>query len=166
MYSACLTAHSLLRWAVILSGLVAALRAWQAASPRNGARRTVAGETPRPPARPSAWGAVFTVLFDVQVLLGLILYLFLSPVTTVAMHHMGAVMSSDVLRFWTIEHPAGMLAALTLAHIGRAKARRASDDRRQRRRAAIYFTLAVLIVILTTPWPFLPYGRPLLWPPV
>jgi len=56
----------------------------------------------------------------------------------------------------------GMLAGLALAHIGRAKARRASDDRRQRRRAAIYFTLAILIVVLSAPWPFLPYGRPLL----
>jgi hypothetical protein len=161
MYSACLTAHSILRWAVILSGLVAAVRAWQGASPRNATGRTAAGETPRPPAPPSPWGAIFTVLFDVQVLLGLILYLFFSPVTTAAMHRMGAVMSNDVLRFWTIEHPVGMLAALALAHIGRAKARRAPDAR-QHRRAAIYFTLALLIVILTTPWPFLPYGRPLL----
>ena len=144
-------AHSLVRWAVILSGLVSAVRAWQAASPRNATGRTA---------------VIFTVLLDVQVLLGLILYLLLSPVTTAAMHRMGAVMSSDVLRFWTIEHPAGMLAALALAHIGRAKARRASDGRRQRQRAAIYSTLAVLIVILTTPWPFLPYGRPLLRPPV
>jgi hypothetical protein len=166
MYSACLTAHSLLRWAVILSGLVAAVRAWQAASPRNATGRTAAGETPRPPALPSPWGAIFTVLFDVQVLLGLILYLFLSPVTTAAMHRMGVVMSNDVLRFWTIEHPVGMLAALALAHIGRATARRAPQDPRQRRRAAIYFTLAILIVVLSAPWPFLPYGRPLLWPPV
>ena len=146
MYSACLTAHSLLRWAVVVAGLVAAARAWPAASRW----------------RPSPWGAVFTVLFDVQVTLGLILYFLLSPITTTAIHRMGAVMSNDVARFWAIEHPVGMLAALALAHIGRVKARRAADDPRMRRRAAIYLTLAIAIVLFSVPWPFLPYGRPLL----
>src|SRR5512146_1997179 len=138
MYSIFLTAHSLLRWAVIVAGLVAAVRAWQAAASRETA-----------PVSPA--GLIFTTLFDVQMLLGLLLYFFLSPLTSNALHHAGRLMSHDVLRFWAVEHPIGMILALTLAHIGRAKLRATLPDVRQRRRAAVYFTVAILIVLLATP---------------
>jgi hypothetical protein len=75
---------------------------------------------------------------------------------------MGAAMSNDLARFWTIEHPFGMAVALTLAHIGRVRSRQAIVDARRARRAAVYFTLAILVIILSIPWPGLPYGRPLL----
>jgi hypothetical protein len=55
-----------------------------------------------------------------------------------------------------------MALALSCAHIARAKTRGPSVDETARRRAAIFLAVAVTIVILTTPWPFLPYGRPLL----
>ena len=149
MYSALLTAHSILRWFVIVAGLVAAAHAWRAAGWRT-------------PARPSAAGLIFTVSFDVQLLLGLTLYFVFSPTTTAAMRAIGPAMSNDVVRFWLVEHPFGMIVALVLAHIGRAKSRGGTEDRRRRRQAANYFTLAILIVIISAPWPFMPYGRPLI----
>ncbi len=148
MYSALLTAHSILRWLVIVAGLVAAVHAWRAAAWRS-------------PARASAAGLFFTIFFDLQVVLGLILYFVLSPITTAALHRVSAAMSNDVTRFWLVEHPFGMIVALVLAHIARGKSRHAAEDQRRRRRAAIYFTLAIAIVLITAPWPFMPYGRPL-----
>jgi hypothetical protein len=148
MYSVLLTTHSILRWLVIGAGLLAASRAWRALSSTSAAGTSSAG-------------MVFTVLFDLQVLIGLLLYFLASPITTAALHRFGSAMSNDVLRFWTIEHPFGMLAGFVLAHIARAKSRRARNLA-ERRRAAIYFSLAILVVIATIPWPFLPYGRPLL----
>ncbi len=146
MYLTFLTAHSILRWAVIVAGVIAAVRAWQAAA-------SPAGPVPR------LSGLLFAVLFDVQFLLGLVLYLFLSPRTVVALHGIGAAMADDVQRFWAVEHPFGMIVALVLTHIGRTKLRATGGSLR---RAATYFTLALAIVLLTTPWPFMPYGRPLL----
>jgi hypothetical protein len=148
MYSTLLAAHSALRWLVIVAGIVAAVHAWRAAAWRT-------------PARASAAGLFFTIIFDLQVTLGLILYLLLSPITTAAIHNVGSAMSNDISRFWLIEHPFGMVVALVLAHNGRGKSRRATEDRGGRRRAAIYLTLAILIVLITIPWPFMPYGRPL-----
>ncbi len=145
MYSGLLFVHSLLRWAVIVAGLLAAATAWRELS---GWQRTRSG-------------VVFTVLLDLQVLVGLVLYFLLSPLTRSAFHHIGVAMSSDVVRFWAIEHPFGMIAGLALAHVAQAKSRRGHDVL-QRRRVALYFTLAIALVILTIPWPFLPYGRPLI----
>ncbi len=149
MYSLVLRTHSVLRWLIIIAGLFAVVRAWRAtASPG--------------PAKAPASGMVFMAFFDVQVLVGLILHLTLSPITTVALHRFGAVMSNDVARFWVVEHPFGMLVALSLAHLGRVSSRRGVEDSRRRRRAAICFTLALVIVLISVPWPFMAYGRSLL----
>ncbi len=145
MYSAMLLAHSVLRWAVILAGLVAAATAWREESGPQTARA----------------GRVFTVLLDLQVLAGLILYFLLSQITRFALSHFGAAMSDNIVRFWAIEHPFGMIAAVAVAHVARARSGHGGDAR-QRRRVALYVSIAIAIIILSTPWPFLPYGRPLL----
>jgi hypothetical protein len=146
MYGWALALHSWIRWLVIVAGAVAVLRAfaergiWSSADERA--------------------GIVFTTILDVQVLLGLLLYLWLSPITAAARHDIGATMQNTPLRFWILEHPVGMIAAIALAHIGRARIRRAAPATKART-ARIFFALALLLVLLSSPWPGLPYGRPL-----
>ena len=70
-------------------------------------------------------------------------------------------MSDDIVRFWAIEHPFGMIVALAVAHAARGKSRQGGDGRR-RRRVALLHSIAIAIILVSTPWPFLPYGRPLL----
>jgi hypothetical protein len=70
-------------------------------------------------------------------------------------------MADSQHRFWMLEHPAAMIAALVLAHVGVAKStRRAGTD--GHRQAAWYFTIAFLLVVAVLPWPFLDHGRPLM----
>ena len=78
MYSLLLTFHSLLRWAVLAAGLLAA-------------GRTVGAAAPQIMWRPGDGraGVLFTILLDVQVLVGLVLYFFLSPLTGVGIRHLG-----------------------------------------------------------------------------
>ena len=134
MYPATLLLHSWLRWVVIVLGLVAIARAAAA-----GGRR-------------DSFALLFTVALDIQFLLGILLYVALSPMTRAAMHNMGAAMHTSALRFWAVEHPFAMVLALALAHVGRSRPRR----------AALFFTLAVVLILIGLPWPPLPYGRPLL----
>ena len=106
MFSDTLILHSLLRWVVLLTGLLAVARAvagWA------GGRQWTAADN-----RASLW---FTIALDLQLLAGLLLYLVLSPLTQAAFEDIGATMRNPGLRFWTVEHPFGMVIALGLAHV-------------------------------------------------
>lgn len=139
--------HSWLRWVVVVLGVIAVARLFTSPPERwTGAE-----------ARTVGW---FTRALDVQVLLGLLLYLWLSPITRAAFHALSASMHSAQVRFWIVEHPIGMIGAMVLAHIGHARLRRGPDVR-HRRAARWLLTLALLLLLASIPWPGLVYGRPL-----
>jgi hypothetical protein len=149
MYSSLLILHSWLRWVVILAGVVAFARA-------------ASGTSGRKSWRPSddRAGFWFIVALDVQFTLGLVMYFFGSMITAAALKDFGEAMSNPALRFWAVEHPFGMLVGIALAHIGRARARRA-DSFRRHKVAAIFFGLALVAILASIPWPGTPNGRPL-----
>jgi len=149
MYDVVLALHSLVRWVALALGLVAA----------GAALASTLGSRPFGDGGLRA-GRLFAVSLDVQLLLGLLLYLVLSPITSSAMADFGGAMGNPILRFWIIEHPTMMVAALALAHIGVARVRRASPASRPRQ-AAIFFSLALLLLVVATPWPFSTVARPL-----
>lgn len=151
MYSAILVLHSLLRWVVILTGLVAVARALSA-------RQRQQAWTPAD----NRSGMLFVAALDLQLLAGLTLYLFLSPLTRLAFDDFAGAMRSTELRFWAVEHPFGMLVAVALAHIGRVRIRRSASNARRHDLAAMFFTLALIALLASSPWPGLPGGRPLL----
>jgi len=144
-----LTLHSLMRWVVILLGC------WVVARAKFG------WFFRRPWTEADDLGSRFFVIaFDVQVLLGLLLYFVLSPITTGAFQNMGAAMQNSVVRFWVAEHITAMLVALALAHVGRVRMRRATDDRSRQWRVIWFLGFSLLLILLATPWPFMPVGRP------
>lgn len=150
MSATLLVVHSLLRWVVILVALVALFRAFGGWS--SGRAWTPADEKA---------GKFFVLFFDIQVLIGLLLYVGFSPVTQAAFQNFGGAMGNSVMRFWAVEHIFGMLVAVAFAHIGRVRARKLKDAASRHRTTAIFFGLAVLVMLLTIPWPFMPAARPL-----
>ncbi len=150
MYTALLFLHSWLRWLVILSGFASL----------GGA---VSGVTKR-----RAWLpvdnvrlALFTTSLDVQMLIGLILYAFLSPVTQSGFENMRLTMRDPILRFFVVEHLFGMVVAIALAHVGRARVRKATDAVARHRTVLIFVGLAMVALLLSIPWPGMPGGREL-----
>ena len=150
VYLLTLTLHSWFRWLVLLLGLIALVRA-------------ISGMTGR-----RSWtsiddraGFLFTMSLDLQVLIGLILYAWLSPITHEAFRDFSGAMKSIGLRFWAVEHIFGMVVALALAHVGRVRIRKADSSRRHKL-ALIFFGLAFVAILASIPWPGTPYGRPLL----
>lgn len=105
-------------------------------------------------------GLIFTSLLNVQFVLGLILYA-ISPITRPAMMNFAAAMKDSTLRFFAVEHVAGMLLAVVIAQIGYSISKRAATDRGKFLRSAIAYSLAAVLILASIPWPFMKYGRPL-----
>ena len=151
MYPTLLLLHSWLRWAAILLGLIATIRA-------------IAGALSKRPwvAMDDRISKLFGRTLDLQMLLGLVLYFFLSPITKAAMSDFGGAMGVSAMRFWAVEHWLGMVIAIALVHVGIARAKRAPDGPGKHRTLAIFFTLAMLAILASIPWPGRPYARPLI----
>jgi hypothetical protein len=151
MYDIALLIHSWNRWAVLVTGIVAAARG-------------IAGWRRHKPwtLRDERAGLWFTIALDLQFLLGLLLYFALSPITWAALHDFGGAMGNSALRFWAVEHVFGTVAGIALAHVGRSRIHKTGNDGRRHRLAAVFFTIALLAILASMPWPGTPNGRPLL----
>jgi hypothetical protein len=86
----------------------------------------------------------FTIIVDVQVLLGLIIWLF-GPL---GLQTLSQSMGDAALRFIVLEHPILMLIALAFAHIGRARSKKASDDTAKHRISFVFYLLSFVFIAL------------------
>lgn len=151
LYPIFLSIHSILRWVVILTALFAIIRAITGLSFRRGFMQA--------DNRAGLW---FTIAMDLQLLVGIILYFFLSPTTRLALQNFGGAMSNPQARFFAVEHTLAMVLAVVAAHVARSLSRKAESARQKHRRALIGFGIALVLVLAAIPWPFLSFGRPLL----
>jgi len=141
MYTGFLHLHDTLRWLVLLSLVITLVKytvGWL------GSQRWQKAD--------NLLGIVFTSLMDLQLLTGLVLYFFLSPVTKLAMSDFGAAMKNSDLRFYAVEHFAMMLIAVVLVHIGRAKSKKAKTDSAKFKTATIFFLIAFVVMLAAIPW--------------
>ena len=142
--------HNLVRWAVIGLGAAAIYKSFSGLS--SGRFEEADGK----------FGRLFAVSLDVQMLLGIMMYLFFSRITTSAFENMGSAMGNPVMRFWLVEHSTIMVAALALAHIGVARVRKGADPKAKHRASLIFFGIALLLILVGTPWPWSTASRPFL----
>lgn len=148
MYDFLLTLHSIVRWLVVVAGLVVVgqgLRGWL------GGRGWSKLD--------DRLGLIFTSVMDIQLLVGLLLYV-VSPLIRTVFEDFGEAMGASGLRFFAMEHVLLMVIAVVIAHVARARVRRAPDPEAKHKRAALLFGLAIVVVLLAVPWPFMAYGRP------
>lgn len=77
----------------------------------------------------------------------------------------GEVMKNRTFRFFSIEHPIGMLIAIILITVGYSKSKRATTD--QGKWAALYWPLffALIVLLISIPWPFREVGMGRAWFP-
>jgi hypothetical protein len=149
VYPAVLTIHSWVRWVVLLLGAAATINAF--------ADRADTGERPRG----MRWDWLFMMAFDVQILLGLLLYFGLSPYTREAMSNMGVALRDPALRFWTFTHMATMVVALVTVRAGRVFAMGEPATQGRRNGRFVCFAIAVLVMLAGVPWPGMTLARPL-----
>ena len=141
MYSGFLLLHNMLRWLLLVSLLVTLakyLAGWMGNKPWKKTDNIL--------------GIVFTSMMDLQLLVGLALYIFLSPITKQVFADFGAAMKNDSLRFYAVEHISMMLIAVVLVHIGRAKSKKAKTDVAKFKTASIFFLIALGVILAAIPW--------------
>ena len=146
LYPHLLAFHSLVRWIVLGAAIFAvwvAISGWLKSKPIGPALRRA--------------GTIFVVSLDVQLLIGLILYFAVSPLTRMAFQNMAVAMKDHEMRFFTVEHTTYMLVAVTLAHVGSVMSRKAKTDRAKYRVATLTYGLSLLLILGGIPW-----WRPLL----
>jgi uncharacterized membrane protein YdjX (TVP38/TMEM64 family) len=141
-YSFLRDTHSLLRWVVIVACLWALMRVWSGFFGRSEWTR-----------KDQMAGLVFTSLLNIQLILGLILY-GISPITRAAMTNFAAAMKDGTLRFFAVEHLAGMLLAVVIAQVGYSISKGPTDRDFCRDRLLV----AAVLILASVPWPFMKYG--------
>ncbi|MEI2652496.1 MAG: hypothetical protein V9G12_10135 [Microthrixaceae bacterium] len=148
MYLFTLTAHNFMRWIIVLLAVYALVRIFMGVF---GKREFT--ETDRKAL------SFYAIGMDIQLLLGLLLYFFLSPITTAAFGNFGAAMGNSAVRFFAVEHILLMVVAVVLAHLAGVMVKRATTSAAKFNRAAIWLTLSVLAVLAGIPWTQAPLFR-------
>jgi heme A synthase len=146
MYTAILIIHSWLRWVALVAGFGATLAA-------------IMGRVQGKDSAADRWGLVLMIALDTQMLLGLLLYLVVSPNMKEILAHFGDAMKDPATRFWAVEHITAMFAAVVVAHVGRVLARKAKTPAAKRTRLLVCFSLATILMLAGMPWPGRPGGR-------
>lgn len=93
----------------------------------------------------------FVSAMDVQLLLGILLYFFLSPLGISAFQHENT-MSDSMARLYALEHPLTMLLAVVLAHLGRVQVKKSASDDAKFKRGTLFFGLSLLFMLSRMPW--------------
>lgn len=141
MYDILLITHSWLRWIFLLLAIAVIAKSyigWFGGKPYTKGDNGMAA------------GLVGTM--HLQLLIGLILYFFLSPMTTAAMQDFGAAMKNSALRYWAVEHIFVMILAVVVAQIGRTKSKKLTDAVAKHKTQAIFFTIALVLVLSRIPF--------------
>lgn len=140
-YEIVLFLHSWIRWFILVLGIVVIIKAY---SGWFGNKPYQKGD--------NGMSAGFIGLLHLNLLLGLILYFFLSPLTEAAFNDFGAAMKDSSLRFWAVEHILIMVIAVVVAQVGRIKSKRAVSAVAKHKTVAIWYTIAFILILSRIPW--------------
>ena len=161
LYAVLLFVHSWLRWLVLAGVIVLAIRA---------ARARAAGAAWT--SRDDRWWRTVVGLAGVQLVIGLVLVLWASPIARLAWSSgLRVMLAEPVLWMFGLVHPLAMVAAVGSLHGGwgriRGMARQSQPDRARHSVALRAAVISLAIVIAASPWPGLPWtaSRPLVRAP-
>ena len=141
MFSTFLFVHSWLRWIILILALVVIIKSIMGMSGNKDYLKS-----------DNAMASAFVGMLDLQFLIGIVLYFWLSPITSNAWSGDVSPMKDAGIRYWAVEHLAMMLIAIILAHVGKAKAKRLSDSAKKFKIQAIFFGIALLLILSRIPW--------------
>ncbi|MBA3854595.1 MAG: hypothetical protein C0503_09275 [Gemmatimonas sp.] len=139
MHSTLLHTHNLLRWVVLVLGVLAIART----------AKGLGGSVPFAAARKSL--AMFMGTVHLQVLIGLLL-LMNSPIVQAAMRDMEATMADRALRQVVVEHPTLMVLAAIVITVGSIVAKNRATDAARHKVGLTFAVLTLVVILAGIPW--------------
>ena len=140
-YEIFLFLHSWIRWIILVLGLVVIIKSYAGWF---GKKPFLKGD--------NGLSAAFIGSLHLNLLIGLILYFFLSPIVESAFNDFGGAMKVPELRFWAVEHILVNITAVIVAQIGRSKSKKVIDDIRKHKLTAIFYSIAFVLLLSRIPW--------------
>lgn len=108
-------------------------------------------------ARDAKWNLFLLIFAHVNLVIGLFQYFF-GPKGFIFFKEFGAAetMNNSVMRFWAVEHIAGMLIAVAIITLSRSIAKKSLTDGKSshHRKLGLVYLIALLIIIAVIPFPF------------
>jgi hypothetical protein len=149
LYTISLFLHSWNRWLILVAGvlvIVAAIKGLRSKSEYTPFQKR--------------WSMIFLSSLHLQLLVGLIMYFFLSPFTIQALSDFGAAMKDSALRFWAVEHAFVNLIAISVAQIGSILVKRKPDPKDKHKSTIIWTGIALLLILAMIPMGMMGVERP------
>ena len=150
MYTFTLFLHSWNRWLILIAGIIVLFSAIKGLSAKTDYSSFQ-----------KKWSLIFLGSLHLQLLVGLVLYFFLSPVTMQAMSNFGAAMKDPLLRFFAVEHTFVNIIAIALVQTGSILVKRTSGSMGKHRKSLIYCGIAFILILAMIPMGMMGVSRPL-----
>lgn len=139
--------HSILRWVILILLLAAVFRSFGAGNKpfTNSHRKN---------------GLFLMITCDIMLLIGLVQWFTGNfGLRLLQDKGMSIVMKNTVMRFFAIEHPIMMLAAIVLVHVGYSFSKKDIPAAKKHGKVVLFYILALLVILVSIPWPFRFAGR-------
>ena len=143
MYTFTLFLHSWNRWLILIAGIIVIGSAIKGLIANSEFTRFQ-----------KRWSTVFISSLHLQLLVGIIMYFFLSPVTALAM-------KDSMLRFWAVEHTLVNIIAIGIAQTGSILAKKAGTQQSKHRRTLLWTGIAFILILAMIPMGMMGVSRPL-----
>ena len=141
MQTTVLVLHNILRWAVLVFGVLTVLNALTGF-----VKKRVFTESD------NKSNLLFMISCDIQLLLGLVLYF--SNGWFDKLKNFSQYKSIPSECFFAMEHASMMILAWILVHVGRVAVKKAPTDAAKHKRMLVFFGVALLLILGSIPWPF------------
>lgn len=149
IYTITLFLHSWNRWLILIAGILVLAAAIKGIS-----GKTAYTDSQR------KWGLIFISSLHLQLLVGLLMYFVLSPITLTALSNFGAAMKDSDLRYWAVEHAFVNILAIAIAQTGSILVKRAANNAIKHKRTLIWTGIAMLLILVMIPLGILGPERP------
>ncbi|KAF0201861.1 MAG: hypothetical protein FD170_2352 [Bacteroidetes bacterium] len=149
LYNFTLILHSWNRWIILIAGLLAVILAILALVKKQEYSKTN-----------KVTSLVFISSLHFQLVIGILLYFVLSPITLEALSNFGAAMKNSDVRYWAVEHSFVNIIAIIVAQVGSILVRRKSSSSAKHKATLIWFGISFILILAMIPMGMMGVERP------